>query len=84
LGQQGGNEMMNFSLSLLVYLIIGLLIAAYNTLTSPPFDEEDKELWNEHGMDKHMDFPKKPKLFFFCLISLVWPLHLIVQGKRRK
>jgi hypothetical protein len=69
--------MVNFSMALLVYLIIGILIAGYGALTSPAYDEDDKELWDNHDVSNYMEFPKNPKLFFFCFISLVWPLHVL-------
>jgi hypothetical protein len=74
--------MVNFCIALLVYLVIGLMIASYETVTSPKFDEEDEKLWNEE-LGKYMDFPKNPKLYFFCLISLVWPLLLMKKGRNR-
>jgi hypothetical protein len=72
--------MINFSIALLIYLGVGLVIATYENITSADFDEEDKDKWDDE-LGKYMDFPKNPKLFFFCLISLVWPLHL--KTKRR-
>jgi hypothetical protein len=74
--------MLNFCIALLVYLGIGLLVALYDLVTRPKLDKSDEDSWNKEGLGQYMDFPKNPNLFVFCLISLVWPLHFIVKGKK--